>query len=78
MIYLLSYCPLFTSADFRRRFLSLLSYRFRSYSPSLALSILKNKGVNGGERGLHEFSFPVHVFWLVFFFDVHTKLNIYT
>jgi len=39
-------------ADFRRRFLSLLSYQFRSYSPSLALSILKNKSVKEGERGL--------------------------
>ncbi|XP_061576929.1 RNA cytidine acetyltransferase [Cololabis saira] len=29
--------------DFRRRFLSLLSYQFSSFSPSLALSILQNK-----------------------------------
>uniref|UniRef100_A0A3P9M759 RNA cytidine acetyltransferase n=1 Tax=Oryzias latipes TaxID=8090 RepID=A0A3P9M759_ORYLA len=29
--------------DFRRRFLSLLSYRFSSFHPSLALSILQNK-----------------------------------
>jgi len=39
-------------ADFRRRFLALLSYQFRSYSPSLALSILKNKGAKEGEKGL--------------------------
>lgn len=29
--------------DFRRRFLSLLSYQFSSFHPSLALSILQNK-----------------------------------
>uniref|UniRef100_A0A8D3E2Y5 RNA cytidine acetyltransferase n=1 Tax=Scophthalmus maximus TaxID=52904 RepID=A0A8D3E2Y5_SCOMX len=29
--------------DFRRRFLSLLSYQFSSFSPSMALSILQNK-----------------------------------
>lgn len=31
------------SSDFRRRFLSLLSYQFSSFHPSLALSILQNK-----------------------------------
>ncbi|KAL7871311.1 hypothetical protein SRHO_G00088080 [Serrasalmus rhombeus] len=31
--------------DFRRRFLSLLSYQFSSFSPSLALNILQNKNV---------------------------------
>lgn len=31
------------SSDFRRRFLSLLSYQFGSFHPSLALSILQNK-----------------------------------
>lgn len=31
------------SKDFRRRFLSLLSYQFSSFHPSLALSILQNK-----------------------------------
>ncbi|XP_061139728.1 RNA cytidine acetyltransferase isoform X1 [Syngnathus typhle] len=30
--------------DFRRRFLSLLSYQFSNFNPSLALSILQNKG----------------------------------
>ncbi|CAI9598645.1 unnamed protein product [Staurois parvus] len=31
--------------DFRRRFLSLLSYQFSSFSPSVALNILQNKNV---------------------------------
>ncbi|XP_075694115.1 RNA cytidine acetyltransferase [Rhinoderma darwinii] len=31
--------------DFRRRFLSLLSYQFRSFSPSVALNVLQNKNV---------------------------------
>ncbi|XP_034273235.1 RNA cytidine acetyltransferase [Pantherophis guttatus] len=31
--------------DFRRRFLSLLSYQFSTFSPSLALNILQNKNV---------------------------------
>ncbi|CAH3158897.1 unnamed protein product [Porites lobata] len=39
-------------ADFRRRFLSLLSYQFRSFHPSLALSILKNKSVKEEKKGL--------------------------
>ncbi|KAM7435703.1 N-acetyltransferase 10 [Porites harrisoni] len=38
--------------DFRRRFLSLLSYQFRSFHPSLALSILKNKSVKEEKKGL--------------------------
>lgn len=33
--------------DFRRRFLSLLSYQFRNFQPSLALSILNNKSYKG-------------------------------
>ncbi|XP_012286930.1 RNA cytidine acetyltransferase [Orussus abietinus] len=33
--------------DFRRRFISLLSYSFNKFSPSLALSILSNKAVSG-------------------------------
>ncbi|XP_012671087.1 RNA cytidine acetyltransferase [Clupea harengus] len=35
--------------DFRKRFLSLLSYQFRNFSPSLALNILQNK--NAKEDG---------------------------
>ncbi|KAM9450694.1 RNA cytidine acetyltransferase [Clarias gariepinus] len=31
--------------DFRRRFLSLLSYQFSSFSPTLALNILQNKNI---------------------------------
>uniref|UniRef100_A0A7N8YAY9 RNA cytidine acetyltransferase n=1 Tax=Mastacembelus armatus TaxID=205130 RepID=A0A7N8YAY9_9TELE len=37
--------------DFRRRFLSLLSYQFSSFPPSLALSILQNK--NSAELAVH-------------------------
>uniref|UniRef100_A0A3B4VII6 RNA cytidine acetyltransferase n=1 Tax=Seriola dumerili TaxID=41447 RepID=A0A3B4VII6_SERDU len=37
--------------DFRRRFLSLLSYQFSSFHPSMALSILQNK--NSSELGTH-------------------------
>uniref|UniRef100_A0A3P9PQ78 RNA cytidine acetyltransferase n=1 Tax=Poecilia reticulata TaxID=8081 RepID=A0A3P9PQ78_POERE len=37
--------------DFRRRFLSLLSYQFSSFHPSLALSILQNK--NSAELAAH-------------------------
>uniref|UniRef100_A0A8D3DRI4 RNA cytidine acetyltransferase n=1 Tax=Scophthalmus maximus TaxID=52904 RepID=A0A8D3DRI4_SCOMX len=39
--------------DFRRRFLSLLSYQFSSFSPSMALSILQNKN-----PGLTRLLFP--------------------
>lgn len=31
--------------DFRKRFISLLSFSFNTYSPSLALSILFNKSI---------------------------------
>jgi N-acetyltransferase 10 len=30
-------------ADFRRRFISLLGFQFRSFTPALALSVLQNK-----------------------------------
>lgn len=33
-------------SDFRRRFLSLLSYSFNTYTPSLSLSILINKTIS--------------------------------
>ncbi|XP_041966822.1 RNA cytidine acetyltransferase [Alosa sapidissima] len=36
--------------DFRRRFLSLLSYQFRNFSPSLALNILQNKNSKEGAQ----------------------------
>jgi len=39
--FILSSCPI----DFRRRFLSLLSYQFSKFSPSLALNILQNKNI---------------------------------
>ncbi|XP_044536212.1 RNA cytidine acetyltransferase [Gracilinanus agilis] len=40
--------------DFRRRFLSLLSYQFSSFSPALALNILQNKNI--GEKSQAELS----------------------
>lgn len=33
-------------SDFRRRFLSLLSYSFNTYTPSMSLSILINKTIS--------------------------------
>ncbi|KAK2565431.1 RNA cytidine acetyltransferase [Acropora cervicornis] len=38
--------------DFRRRFLSLLSYQFHSFPPSLALSMLKIKDLKQEKKGL--------------------------
>ena len=73
---LILYCRFVYLADFRRRFLALLSYQFRSYSPSLALSILKNKGAKEGEKGLLEFSFRLLFFVVVF--DGHTILIVHT
>lgn len=32
--------------DFRRRFISLLSFQFKSFYPSLALSIISNKDID--------------------------------
>ncbi|XP_056384523.1 RNA cytidine acetyltransferase [Hyla sarda] len=37
--------------DFRRRFLSLLSYQFSNFSPSVALNILQNKNVKKESEG---------------------------
>ncbi|XP_068761214.1 RNA cytidine acetyltransferase-like [Montipora capricornis] len=39
-------------ADFRRRFLSLLSYQFRSFPPSVALSMLKCKSIKEEKEGI--------------------------
>lgn len=39
--------------DFRRRFMSLLSYQFKAFTPALALSILLNKNwIPGKFKGL--------------------------
>ncbi|XP_063052784.1 RNA cytidine acetyltransferase [Engraulis encrasicolus] len=39
--------------DFRKRFLSLMSYQFRTFPPSLALNILQNKNaIESGQSGL--------------------------
>ncbi|PIO34695.1 hypothetical protein AB205_0083130 [Aquarana catesbeiana] len=38
--------------DFRRRFLSLLSYQFSSFSPSVALNMLQNKNVKKESQSL--------------------------
>ncbi|CAG7818349.1 unnamed protein product [Allacma fusca] len=38
--------------DFRRRFISLLSYQFRSFNPSLAMSMLQNKSYTTGESDI--------------------------
>ena len=47
------------SPDFRRRFLSLLSYQFRSFHPSLALSILKNKSVKEEKKGQDDHQYAI-------------------
>ena len=49
-----TFCP-----DFRRRFLSLLSYQFRSFHPSLALSILKNKSVKEEKKGKDDHQYTI-------------------
>ncbi|XP_054633393.1 RNA cytidine acetyltransferase [Dunckerocampus dactyliophorus] len=46
--------------DFRRRFLSLLSYQFRSFHPSLALSILQNKSSTETASSLSSSQLAVH------------------
>ncbi|XP_062860160.1 RNA cytidine acetyltransferase isoform X2 [Trichomycterus rosablanca] len=37
--------------DFRRRFISLLSYQFSSFSPTLALNMLQNKNIKNDNSG---------------------------
>ena len=39
--------------DFRRRFITLLSYSFNGYSPSLALGVLTNKNVKSSNSGIY-------------------------
>nr|XP_057943861.1 RNA cytidine acetyltransferase isoform X2 [Doryrhamphus excisus] len=46
--------------DFRRRFLSLLSYQFSSFHPSLALSILQNRNVKETASGASSSQLAVH------------------
>lgn len=46
--------------DFRRRFLSLLSYQFSNFSPSLALSILQNKKTKEGINVLSSSELALH------------------
>ena len=41
------------SLDFRRRFLSLLSYQFGLFSATLALSVLQNKVFASDQQGGH-------------------------
>lgn len=38
--------------DFRRRFLSLLSYQFKTFKPAMALGVLTNKGMKTKNRGM--------------------------
>ena len=44
---------LFCSLDFRCRFMSLLGYQFRSFSPSTALALLHQKHEQQQKKGLH-------------------------
>ncbi|XP_061532154.1 RNA cytidine acetyltransferase isoform X1 [Phycodurus eques] len=46
--------------DFRRRFMSLLSYQFSSFPPSLALSILQNKSAKEAVSALSASELAVH------------------
>ncbi|KAF3688680.1 RNA cytidine acetyltransferase [Channa argus] len=46
--------------DFRRRFLSLLSYQFSSFTPSLALSILQNKKLKEETSILRSSELEIH------------------
>lgn len=67
------------SSDFRRRFLSLLSYQFSRFPPSMALSILQNKKSkeetsSKTPRLTNLIRFPLQLtdlIWLVF--DLHSS-----
>lgn len=56
--------------DFRRRFISLLSFQFRLFHPSLALSVISNNVVTDSHQGLYTF----HVVLII---DYFTKLVIF-
>lgn len=47
--------------DFRRRFISLLSYQFRSFLPGIALSLLVNKGGNLESKNLTQQELDVYM-----------------
>lgn len=49
------------SADFRRRFVSLLSYDFGKFSPSLALSVLDNKNLKNDPTTLSKHDLCIHL-----------------
>ena len=40
--------------DFRRRFVSLLSYQFKTFKPSMALSILQEKNLKSKEKSMYD------------------------
>jgi tRNA(Met) C34 N-acetyltransferase TmcA len=40
--------------DFRRRFVSLLSYQFKTFKPSMALSILQEKSLKSKEKSMYD------------------------
>jgi N-acetyltransferase 10 len=48
--------------DFRRRFISLLGFQFRSMSPALALAVLHNKAVNESHSGISPFFYEKNKF----------------
>ncbi|XP_059479969.1 RNA cytidine acetyltransferase [Neocloeon triangulifer] len=47
--------------DFRRRFISLLGYQFRTFTPSFALSVLQNKLWKDDHRNLSSSEMDVHL-----------------
>ncbi|XP_050303740.1 RNA cytidine acetyltransferase [Anthonomus grandis grandis] len=48
-------------ADFRRRFINLLAYQFKTFSPSLALGVLTNKSVKLESRDLTKQELDIHI-----------------
>ncbi|GLG98567.1 RNA cytidine acetyltransferase [Gryllus bimaculatus] len=47
--------------DFRRRFISLLSYQFSNFTPALALSVLQNKACRPSAKALIQQELDVHM-----------------
>ena len=66
----------FLVIDFRRRFLSLLSYQFHRFYPSLALSILKCKGVKEEKIGMF-FSSLLFALYSIWVSTVREKQNFF-
>lgn len=63
--------------DFRRRFISLMSYQFREFTPSMSLNVLQQKQFKPAEKSKYLCCFLFN-YWLVnWFLDIRQQETIF-